>query len=117
MMQTKDYRSIAQTSEAVFRNVLRDMKTNRGKRPMGAYIPVDLETEATIEDFFEKYSAGNRHGKFTICDFKRPTKDSAVVAFEDVACLSGGGVELEYLVNPDESVQYRKPGIVFRSLL
>jgi len=115
MRASEDYRAIAQENEPVFRNVLRDMKSNRGKRPGGIYIPEDLETEATIDAFFEKYSAGNRYGRFTINDFSRPSEDSAVIAFADVACMSGGGAELEYLVKPDNSVEFRKPGMVFMS--
>ena len=115
MTQVNDYRSIAQANEAVFRNVLRDMKHNREKRPMGAYIPEDLETETTIDAFFERYSEGNRSARFTICDFTMPSKDSAVIAFEDVACLSGGGAELEYLVKPDNSVEYKKSINIFMS--
>ena len=110
-----DYRTIAQENEPVFRNVLRDMKSNSGKRPGGMFIPEDLETETPIKDFFEKYSAGNRYGRFTINDFSRPSEDSAIIAFADVACMSGGGAELEYLVKPDNSVEFRKPGMVFMS--
>lgn len=110
MIAPRDYRTTAQENELVFRNILRDMKHNRGERPGGQYIPDDLETDATIEDFFKKYSTGNRYGIFTITDFSRPSKKSAFIAFKDVAFMSGGGAKLEYIVKPDASVKFRDSG-------
>ena len=82
---------------------------------MIVFVPKDLETEAPLEDIFEKYSAGNRYGRFTIGDFTRPTKESATIFFQDVACLSGGGAELEYKVKEDDSVEYYRQGMIFLS--
>lgn len=45
-------------------------------------------------------------------DFVRLTQDSTTLTFENVACLSGGGAELEYLVKGDNSVEYRENGMV-----
>ncbi len=45
-------------------------------------------------------------------DFVRSTQDSTTLTFENVACLSGGGAELEYLVKGDNSVEYRENGMV-----
>ena len=109
MMPVNDYRPIAKANEEVFRNVLRDIRDNRDKRPRGYMIPKDLETEGTIDALFLEYSAGNRYGKFTICDFTRPSKKSAAISFKKVAAF-GAGVELEYLVKPNSSVQYQKSG-------
>jgi len=115
MGQLIDYRSVAQASEVVFRNILRDMKANRGRLPGAACVPQDLETEIAIDAFFEKYSAGKRFGRFTITNFRRPSAVSAAITFEDIAYLSGGGAELEYLVKEDNSVVYQRPLRVVRS--
>lgn len=106
--QVTDYRPIAQANEAVFRNILRDMRGDDKRRPRSLYIPEDLETEAAFDVLFEKYSAGERYGRFSITDFSMPSKDSAVIAFADVACMSGGGGELEYIVKPDGSVEFKR---------
>ena len=108
MFGVKDYYQTARENEAVFRNMLKDLRDNRENRPMGIYVPKDLETEAELDGLFEKYSEGHRQGRFTILNFKKPTEDSASISFEDVAILSGGGAELEYKVNEDNSVEYQK---------
>ena len=115
MMLVKDYRQTASEHEAVFRNVLTDMRDNRRQRPMGCYVPEDLKVDLPLEEFFEMYSAGRRYGVFTICDFQIPQPDKAIISFGDVACLSGGGAELEYLVREDDSVDYQRPGNIFMS--
>ncbi len=115
MIPVQDYLPVAKVNETVFRNVLVDLKANRDKRPMGAYVPEDIKTDLPLEELFEMYSAGQRYGIFTICNFERPQPDSAKLSFKDVATLSGGGAELEYLVKEDNSVEYQGHGIVFRS--
>ena len=108
-----NYKMIAQENEVVFRNILRDMKANRIKRPMRMFIPSNLETELEIEAFVQKYSAGERMGKFTIDDFRR-SKELAVISFNNVAPLSGGGAQLEYLVKPDNAIEYYGASSIFR---
>ena len=115
MISIQNYLSVARANETVFRNVLVDLKDNRDKRPMGTYVPEDMKTDLPLEELFEMYSAGQRHGIFTICNFKRSQVNSAKLSFKDVATMSGGGAELEYLVNGDDSVEYQKAGIIFRS--
>ena len=112
---SKDYFQTARENEGVFRNILRDLRNNREKRPAGAYVPKDLETEAALDIIFTKYSTGNRTGIFTITDFTRPDKNKATISFQDLAPFSGRAAELEYKVNEDNSVEYTKPGIVLVS--
>ena len=108
-----NYLEAAQANEAVFRSILRDMKANRSSRPMGGVIPEALETEAPLEDIFNMYSRGNRMGKFTICDF-RVEGTEAIIEFEDIAFLSGGGAELIYKIT-EEGVRYAGPGAMIMS--
>ena len=109
MFPVQTYYQTARENEAVFRNVLRDLRNNRAKRPMGAYVPENLETEIELDEIFKKYSEGVRYGRFTITDFTRPDKAKAIIGFQDIATLSGGGGKVEYLVKEDDSVQYQKP--------
>ena len=113
MMDVPDYLQVAKNNEAVFRNILRDLRDNRKQRPMGIYVPEDLETEAELEIIFEKYSSGNRYGIFTITDFV-VEDEVATIGLEDIAALSGGGASLIYSVNGD-TVKYLKPEIVMMS--
>ncbi|MDO8408156.1 MAG: hypothetical protein Q7S95_02890 [bacterium] len=107
------YFEAARTHEAIFRNVLRDMKTNKQKRPMGIFIPEDLDTESSLEAIFEKYSKGERYGTFTISDFAIEG-DVASIQFQDIATLSGGGAGLVYNVFGD-TVTYQKLSFVMMS--
>lgn len=100
-MNVIDYFETAKTNEAVFRNVLRDLKKN------SRFAPQNLQTELTLGEIFEKYSKGDRYGKFTILDF-RTGKGIARISVEDIAILSGSGAELEYRVNEDNSVLYQQ---------
>jgi len=115
MFSQTDYLSVAKQYEEVFRNVLRDLRLN-GRPKLPAYsIPEVLGTEATLDDIFMKYSTGNRNGLFTICDFTRPAEDAAHIFIKNTAPLSGGGAELRYLVEKDNSVVFKRQGIVFLS--
>ena len=105
---TQDYFETARENEVVFRHILRDLRDHRDERPMGAYGPEDLDTEASLDEIFQKYSQGNRYGKFTITNFSR-LKETVTISFQDIASLSGGGAELEYIVSEDSSVKYQKP--------
>ena len=109
MLPVQSYYQVARENEAVFRNVLRDLRDNRTKRPMGGYIPEDLDAEATLDAIFQKYSEGPRHGRFPITTFARPKTDAATIGFQDIATLLGGGATLEYLVKEDNSVEYQRP--------
>ena len=62
MYPVRDYLQTARDNESIFRGILRDLKNNHGQRPGGLYIPEDLETEASPESIFEKYSCGHRYG-------------------------------------------------------
>ena len=111
MLIVQNYLPIARANEAVFRNILRDLKDQR--RP---YVPENLETEAPLEEIFQRYSSESvRFQKFTISNFTVSEKDkTAKIAFGDVGFLSGGGATLQYLVDGD-SVKYLKPVSVFMS--
>ena len=74
---------------------------------MGFFVPADLETEASIDEIFEKYSQGHRYGIFTILNFDMPDESTARIEFRDVACMSGGGAALAYEVR-DDAVAYSK---------
>ena len=115
MFGVQDYYETARENEEVFRNVLRDLRDNREKRPMGMYVPENLETEASLDEIFRQYSEGQRMGRFTITSFSRPEKTKAKLGFQDIAPLSGGGAELEYLIKDDNSVKYDKPGFTMMS--
>ena len=106
-----DYKETAEQHEKLFRNVLRDM------RQRSLYCPRDFNPDEPIERIVEKYSTGNRYGKFTITDFAiGPAKDGlveltegeALIDVEDVACLSGGGHSLVYKVQADDSVNFSR---------
>jgi len=105
MYQGINYYQTARENEEVFRNILRDLKENRERRP---FIPGDLDTESNLDEIFQKYSEGNRYGIFTITNFTRPKRRSATISFNDSAMLSGGGATLEYRVERDNSVRYKK---------
>lgn len=108
-----DYLSVAKANETMFRNILRDLKANRRNRPGGRYVPQDLETEAPLDEIFAKYSLGKRYGIFTICDFE-VSDEIAVIHFQDIAILSGGGASLVYSISGDEA-QYLRPELVMMS--
>ena len=112
----QNYYQTAIENEEIFRNILRDLKNHKEERPMGIYVPKGLETEAELQDIFTKYSKGDRYGKFTITLFSKSKEGkSARIGFRDIACLSGGGADLEYLVNPDNSVVFNKALTTMRS--
>ena len=52
----QNYYQTAIENEEIFRNVLRDLRDHRKERPMGRYVPEDLETEADLHDIFSRYS-------------------------------------------------------------
>ncbi len=123
-MLAKDYYLIARENEEIFRNVLKDLRENRAERPMGEYIPEGLETELLLDEIFDKYSKRDRKseipasliGGFTITNFTRPNNKSKVtIEFQDIAPLSSGGAELEYLIKKDKSVKYKKLVSIMRS--
>ena len=109
----RDYRETAEINERVFRNILRDLKRNREDRPMGDYIPKDLETEASVQEIVHMYSEGDRHAIFTILHFLREGERASIV-FEDKANMSGGGAELEYKVGEEDSVEFFRSNTTWR---
>ena len=107
MFRVRDYQETAAANKEVLLAILEDMKRNRQGREMGRLIPETLDTTLNIEDFFNKYSAGPRRGLFTVLSFQRPDAKTAVISFQDVSCLSGGGANLVYEVAEDETIKYR----------
>lgn len=114
MFGSTDYRKEASAHEDVFRKVLTDLKEHRAERPMGHFVPEDLDTTASIDEIFERYSKGVRHGIFTILNFS-VEGDTASISFKDVAPLSGEGGELKYKIDEDRNVQYNGTGWVMMS--
>ena len=106
-MIKKNYFQEARENEEIFRNILMDVKTNRGTLPRGEYIPQEIDIEMELEDIFKTYSdpMGYRAGRFTIFNFSRPNGEEAIFSF---GALLKGGAELEYLVKQDNSVEFRK---------
>jgi hypothetical protein len=115
MRIVRDYLNTAKENEAVFRSILRDLKNNRKTRPMGMYVPESLQTEAPLEEIFRLYSEGRRYGIFSICDFgieRVGNETFAIISFQDVACLSGGGATLRYAVNNKEASYLKAEGVM-----
>ncbi len=112
-MGIEDYFPTARQNEPVFRAILRDIKNPVGKPLGAAIVPSDLDTESDLERLFEKYSQGERTRKFTISGFTRPSQDRATIMIQNTAPLSGGGVELIYAINQDNSVEYLDVGTVW----
>jgi len=107
MFKLIGYLPIAVENEGVFRNILRDLKLNKSKRPGGTYVPNDLDTESSLDEIFKKYSEGNRMGIFTITGFEIQGT-TATIRFEDIAPLSGGGTSLKYIFKENKNVEYLK---------
>lgn len=110
-MGIKSYKETAEKREKLFRNVLKDM------RQRSIFCPRDFNPDEPIDKIVEKYSTGNRYGKFTITDFAiGPTKEGLVelaereafIDVEDVACMSGGGHSLVYEFQADDSVKFNR---------
>jgi hypothetical protein len=108
MLFVREYLDDAVKHEEVFRNLLRtfdeDFKKSEG-----------LDPEASLEQIFQEYSAGDRYGKWTIFDFRRGpyedkfvnlTGNEALLATGSIAILSGYGKVDKYLINKDDSVVY-----------
>lgn len=108
MESLQDYRAEAQKHEDIFQQVLRDLRENKDTRPGGIFIPQDLDTDASIEDIWKKYSEGVRRGIFTILNFERPNKETVYLSFQDVAPMSGGGAKLKYSIDEDNKIHFVK---------
>lgn len=105
MWPQRDYLNDARKHEEVFRNILRSLSEGFDIR----------DVEDSLEDIFQKYSEGNRYGRWTILDFCRgpydrvPTKlsdNEAILASENMIALSGSGRVSKYIVNDDKSVLF-----------
>lgn len=110
MFLARDYRPVAIAHEEVFRNILRDLKQNSRERAGGTIIPLDLNTEAPLEEIYDTYSVGDRMGKFTI---KHCTIEDgrAWFAFEVISGSSEKGAQLHYkIVGTD--VRYTGPAVI-----
>ena len=108
-MNTSDYKRTAEQHEELFRNVLRDMKQRCEICPEG------FNPDEPIDRIFERYSTGDRFGRFTICDFAvgpnseglvELTEQEALIDVEDIARMSGYGYSLVYEVQKDKSVKF-----------
>ena len=109
-MLISNFLPIAKKHEAVFRNILRDMKQHREEIPRGLYIPRDLDSESSVENIVDKYL----NGRFVIYDFAMPENTKATILFGEEGILSGGGAQLEYFVD-GASVRYLRAPIEFVS--
>lgn len=115
MFRVKDYRATAAGNKEILKAVLADMKLNKQSREKGELIPNELDSDVSVEELFARYSEGTRHGAFTILNFNRPDKKTAIISFQNVASLSGGGAELVYDVHEDGTVTYKGPGMIWMS--
>lgn len=55
-MITRYYIETAEEHEDIFKAILKDLKENKSKRPMGKHIPDDLDTESDVYTLHKKYS-------------------------------------------------------------
>ncbi len=110
MFLARDYRPVAIAHEEVFRNILRDLKQNRCDRVGGSIIPLDLNTEAPLEEIYDTYSAGDREGKFTI---KHCVIEEGRVwfAFELISDRREKGAQLHYEIL-GANVRYTGPAVI-----
>lgn len=104
-MFLENYREQALKNEEIFRKILKDLKFHKHNRPMGAYIPDDLDTKSSIDNILTKYSQKTRKQTFQILDFF-VDKDKAHISFEKNKNNSGGGAELIYNIN-DNKIKYQ----------
>ena len=90
-------------------NILRDLPN---RSPI---CPNDLNPNESIDEIFDKYSTGNRYGKFTITDFAiEPIKEGlvelaereALIDVQDIAFMSGYGHSLIYRILEDDFVEF-----------
>ena len=109
-MDEKNYFKTARENESIFRAIIKDLRDNINKLPrmVGMIVPSDLDTESELEKLLEKYSCGERTGKFTITHFDKSSEDCANIIIKNEAPLSGGGIDLVYQINPDSSVKYKE---------
>jgi len=114
-MTKPGYLKTARANEGIFRAILTDLRDHREERPGGVYVPEDLDVESDVNELFRKYSEGDRQGKFTVLDFERECGSVATISFQDVAPLSGGGTQLEYKINGDDSVEFLRQSGVWMS--
>ena len=113
-MNENDYKKTAEQHEELFKNVLRDMQ-NRCE-----ICPKNFNPDEPIDKIIERYSTGERYGKFTICDFVvGPSKglvelaeNEVLIDVEDIACMSGYGYSLVYKVQKDNSVNFNRKDLV-----
>ncbi len=105
----------AQQHEKVFRWILDDLKTQSHKRPMGFFIPEDLDTTSNIETIYSKYCEWVRNGIFTLLNFEILDNTTAEITFQDVAPLSWGWAVLQYNIQDDQSIEYIKSTMIRKS--
>lgn len=72
-----NYLEAAKSNEKIFRLILDKFKVNH--------------SELSVEEIYDKYSEGDRYGKWTILDFKETEPDLFYFAVENIAFLSGSG--------------------------
>lgn len=133
-----NYLPVAKEHEAIFRNVLRDIKN---RWDWGYKRSVGLNTNAPLEKIFNKHSTGNRHGKWTLLGFVmgpqcisgykvldrrgRVTQvlspdwflepGQLLISHEDIATLSGQGQTDLYEINEDGTVRFVRHIEIWRS--
>ena len=108
-MEVQSYFNQAMQNEAIFREVLRDLRERRKERICGNVIPANLETEAGLDSIFEAYSDGYRNGKFTIVDFRVTRQGTAEITFQSMEPITGCGAKFEYKLLPKNKVRYYGP--------
>jgi len=100
-MEVQAYFSTALKNEDIFKKILRDLKDNFQNRPRGAIIPKNLNLSLPVSQIIEKYSTGERSGKFTITNFQKTHDKKFTISFQniDYSRRGGTGAELRYAIN------------------
>ncbi len=108
-MQAENYFEIAKKNEWSYREILKDIVDNNHSFPevVKRIIPKDIDLELSLKEIFEKYSSGEREGKFTIVNFSMKTEDYAVIVLKNFSNDSPLEATLGYEVDKNGSVNYR----------
>ena len=112
MIVIQDCYERALRHERVFRAVVQDIAENRLARPMGQYVPEDLDSTVPLETLLRRDRNDNG---FVIADFKMMEPQRVLISFMNCGALSGGGAELVYQITKEDTVNYLGAELIIRS--
>lgn len=101
-MIVRNYLDEVRKHEEIFRNILRSLKIK------------SLDTEASLEDIFEKYSKGMVIYKGTIFDFRvgpyesplaKISENEALFSHQDLVAIGQGRID-KYKIKPNNSIEF-----------